>query len=36
VVHVPEGRGTGNLRPGHLVRCRVVRRNGLDVEAVPL
>ncbi len=34
--------GAGRVRrrnevaPGELVRCRIVRRNGLDVEAVPL
>lgn len=32
VVNAPEG----SLQPGAFVRCRVVRRNGLDLEAVPL
>ncbi|MFW5687992.1 MAG: 30S ribosomal protein S12 methylthiotransferase RimO [Spirochaetota bacterium] len=32
VINVPEGEVT----PGSFVRCRIIRRNGLDVEAVPL
>lgn len=28
--------GEERVRPGELVRCRVFRRNGLDVEAAPL
>ena len=32
VVNAPEG----SLQPGTFVRCRVIRRNGLDLEAVPL
>ena len=39
VVHVPdEGVTSGSARvsPGEFVRCRIVRRNGLDLEAVPL
>lgn len=29
-------RGNGAPLPGELVRCRILRRNGLDLEAVPL
>ncbi len=32
VVNAPEG----SLRPGAFTRCRIIRRNGLDLEAVPL
>ncbi len=32
VVNAPEG----SLEPGSFVRCRIIRRNGLDLEAVPL
>jgi len=35
VLTLGDGAGSG-VRPGTLVRCRVVRRNGLDVEAAPL
>lgn len=38
VVHVPEEEFAAARRvvPGRFVRCRVVKRNGLDLEAVPL
>ncbi|MBU8913662.1 MAG: 30S ribosomal protein S12 methylthiotransferase RimO [Spirochaetales bacterium] len=35
VLTLGDGAASG-VRPGALVRCRVLRRNGLDVEATPL
>jgi ribosomal protein S12 methylthiotransferase len=35
VIRVPESRRQ-RIAPGRLIRCRIVRRNGLDVEAAPL
>ena len=38
VINVPSDSADGPTRvsPGRFVRCRIVRRNGLDLEAVPL
>jgi len=38
VINVPSGSADGptSVSPGRFVRCRIVRRNGLDLEAVPL
>ncbi|TVQ20329.1 MAG: 30S ribosomal protein S12 methylthiotransferase RimO [Spirochaetaceae bacterium] len=36
VIHVPDPADGPMVVPGDFIRCRIVRRNGLDVEAVPL
>ena len=36
VIHVPDPSDGPAVVPGEFIRCAIVRRNGLDVEAVPL
>jgi ribosomal protein S12 methylthiotransferase len=36
VVNVPDDARSGLVNPGSFVHCRIIRRNGLDLEAVPL
>jgi len=36
VLHIPDDRPEIAIAPGQLVECAIIRRNGLDVEAVPL
>ncbi len=36
VLHIPEERPELEIAPGRVVECAIIKRNGLDVEAVPL